>query len=303
MTVKTHKDHLVKGMFFAVLAFFFLSVMNGIAKYMSDTHHIIEIAFYRNLVAMLPFLFIIFVLKKKDIVKIKARPIGVIARAVIGCINLVVTFAAFAAMPMADTTAFLFTASLFAPVLGIIFLSEKVGIYRWSAILIGFVGVLIMLNPSNGITNIQGIMLAMCSAFTIAVLQTILRHIGKTESAETIVFYFVTIGTVICAFAMPWVAKMPTMTDIWLFIAVGLSGLLAQYFLSLAFSRAPVSVVTVFNYSGIIWATMFGWFVWQDWSAMAIWIGGAIVIASNVFMVWRENKKGKVTSDPIEVKL
>lgn len=297
-----HKDNPLKGMFYALLAFFLLAVMNMFAKMLSETHHVIEIAFYRNLIAMLPFLFMIFILKKRGFTKIKKRPIGVYARAILGSISLTVTFAAFAAMPMADTTAFLFTASLFVPILGIIFLSEKVGIYRWSAILIGFFGVLIMLNP-NGAVNIYGVILAMTAAIMHASLQTILRHIGKTESPETIVFYFVTIGTIICALGMPWVAKTPTWPDIPLFIGVGLTGLFAQYFLSLAFSKAPVSIVTVFNYSGIIWATLLGWLVWQDWPAITIWIGAAIVIASNIFMIMREHKIGKEISTPVEPKL
>ena len=78
-----------------------------------------------------------------------------------------------------------------------------------------------------------------------------------------------------------------------LFLGVGLSGLFAQYLLSIAFSNAPVAVVTVFNYSSIIWATAFGWFIWMDWPTQSIWIGGAIVIASNIFIVWRESRSDK----------
>lgn len=295
------KNNPLTGMLFALIAFFLLAVMNMIAKILSETHHVIEIAFYRNLIAALPFLFMIFILKKKEFIKIKKRPIGVFSRAILGAISLTVTFAAFAVMPMADTTAFLFTASLFAPVLGIIFLAEKVGIYRWSAIIIGFIGVLIMLNP-NGVVNMYGVVIAMAAAVMHASLQTVLRHIGQTESPETIVFYFVTIGTAICALGMPWVAHMPTWQDIPLFIGVGLTGLLAQYFLSLAFSKAPISVVTVFNYSGIIWATLFGWLIWQDWPAFTIWLGGGIVIASNIFMVWRENKIGQAVITSVDTK-
>jgi drug/metabolite transporter (DMT)-like permease len=295
----THKDikqdNVIKGMACAICAFFLLAVMNTFAKMLSDTHHVIEIAFYRNIIASLPFLFIIFVMKKRSIVKINQRPFGVIARAVIGVISLIVTFAAFAAMPMADVTAFLFTASLLVPVMGIIFLKEKVGIYRWAAIIIGFVGVLIMLNPGDDMNKV-GVALALIAASMHATLGIILRHIGQTEKPETIVFYFVTIGTVIAGLMMPWVATIPQMVDVPLLIGVGLSGLIAQYFLSAAFGNAPAAIVTVFNYSGIIWATLFGWVIWQDWPAPAIWIGGSIVIASNLFMVWREHRLNKTES-------
>lgn len=296
------KDNIIKGMIAGLGAFFMLAVMNVFAKLLSETHHVIEIAFYRNLIASIPFLFMIFALRKREIMKINARPKGIIARSVIGTISLIVTFAAFAAMPMADTTAFLFTASLLIPVLGFFFLGEKVGIYRLGAVLVGFLGVIIMLSPSGNI-SIIGVSLALSAAAMHAVLQTILRYLGKTEKPETITFYFVVIGTFVAAIPLPFVASMPTLQEIPLFLGVGLSGLLAQYLLSVAFGNAPAAVITVFNYSGIIWATLFGWWIWSDWPAHTIWIGGTIVIASNIFMVWRESKKGKVTGDRVRAKL
>ena len=283
------KENIVKGMIAGIFAFMMLAVMNVFAKLLSDTHHVIEIAFYRNLIATLPFLFMIFVMNKRDIVRINERPKAVITRAILGTISLVLTFAAFAAMPMADTTAFLFTASLLIPILGFFFLGEKVGIYRWSAVFIGFIGVIIMLN-SNGDVNVIGVTLALSAASMHAVLGIILRYLGKTEKPETITFYFVSIGTVVAAIPLYWVANLPTLAEIPLFLGVGLSGLAAQYLLSIAFGNAPAAVITVFNYSGIIWATTFGWFIWSDWPAHSIWIGGAIVIASNIFIVWRESR-------------
>ena len=297
-----NQDHIMKGMIAGVAAFFMLAVMNVFAKMLSETHHVVEIAFYRNLIATLPFLFMIFIMGKREILKINQRPRGVIARAVIGTISLITTFAAFAAMPMADTTAFLFTASLLIPIFGFFFLGEKVGIYRWSAVAIGFTGVIIMLSPSGNI-NMIGVALALSAAFMHAVLQTILRYLGKTEKPETITFYFVFIGTIVAALPLPWVAVLPTAQEIPLFLGVGLTGLLAQYLLSIAFGNAPAAVVTVFNYSGIIWATIFGWMFWADWPAYTIWIGGSIVIASNIFMIWRESRLGKVTGDRVRAKL
>jgi drug/metabolite transporter (DMT)-like permease len=294
-------DNILKGMVAGVLAFFMLAVMNVFAKLLSETHHVIEIAFYRNLIATIPFLFMIFVMQKKEIMKINQRPKGIIARAVIGTISLMTTFAAFAAMPMADTTAFLFTASLFIPVLGIFFLSERVGPYRWGAIFVGFIGVLIMLQPGGGFNTI-GVTLALSAAFMHAILQTILRYLGKTEKPETITFYFVAIGTIVAALPLPWFFNMPSWDEVPLLLGVGFTGVMAQFLLSMAFGNAPAAVVTVFNYSGIIWATFFGWMIWQEWPANSIWIGGAIVIASNIFVIWRENKKRPLTGERIRAK-
>lgn len=280
------------GMMAALGAFFLFSVMMVMAKMLSETHHVVEIAFYRNLIGTLPFLFMIFVMGRHDIVKINTKPVAIGARSVIGSLSLITTFAAFAAMPMADTTAFLFTASLFIPALGFFFLGEKVGPRRWGAIAAGFVGVLIMVQPS-GAVNTTGILLALSAAFMHAVLQVILRYLGKHEKPETVTFYFVVVGTIITALPLPFVAVPPTMADIPLLFGVGLTGVMAQFLISLAYSHAPVSVITVFNYSGIIWATLFGWMIWNEWPAPAIFIGGAIVIASNIFIFWRESRATK----------
>jgi len=290
------KDHIVKGMIAAVGAYFMLSLMNVFAKILSETHHVIELGFYRNLIATIPFLFMIFVMGKRDIMKINKSRKGVIIRAVLGTLSLVITFAAFAAMPMADVAAFLFTSSLLVPVFGFFFLKEQVGVYRWSAVIIGFLGVLIMLNPTGDV-NVIGVTLALTAALMHTVLQTILRFLGRTERPETITFYFVFLGTLITALFMPWFATTPTWAEVPLLLGLGLSGLCAQYLLSIAFGNAPAALVTVFNYSGIIWATLFGWMIWNDWPAYTIWIGGTIVIASNIFIVIRESKLSKQVDD------
>lgn len=295
-------DNVIKGMISGAAAFGMLAIMNVFAKILSETHHVIELAFYRNLIATIPFLFVIFVLNKKEILKINQRPRGIITRAVLGTISLIVTFAAFAAMPMAETTAFLFTSSLIIPILGFFFLSEKVGPYRWGAVLIGFVGVMVMLQPSGDVTRI-GITLALSAAALHAILQTILRYLGRTEKPITITFYFVAIGTIIAAIPMPWIAQMPTLKEVPLFLGLGFTGVLAQYLLSIAFGNAPAAVITVFNYSGIIWATLFGWLIWADWPANTIWIGGAVVIASNIFIIWRESRLRNITGDSVREKL
>ncbi len=282
-----HKDNPLIGMLAGIAAFFLLAVMNVFAKLLSEHHHVIEIAFYRNLIATLPFLFMIYAMGRKDILTINTNVRGILARSIIGTISLMTTFAAFAAMPMADTTAFLFTASLLVPALGYFFLGERVGPYRWSAIGVGFIGVLIMLQPT-GAFNSLGITLALSAAAMHATLQTVLRGLGKTEKPETVTFYFVFIGTFIAAIPLPTVFTMPTWNEAPLIIACGLSGMAAQFLLSVAYKNAPAAIVTVFNYSGISWATAFGWVIWNDWPTLPIWIGGGIVIASNLFILWRE---------------
>ena len=293
------KDNTVFGMMCAIGAFFMFSVMNVFAKILSEHHHVVEIGFYRNVIAVLPFLFIILAMGRKDILRIKTSPYKIVIRSIIGTISLVATFAAFAALPLADATAFLFTASLIIPVFGFFFLKERVGPYRWGAVLLGFIGVLIMLQPSGDV-NFTGVALALSAATMHAVLQTILRSLGKTESPETITFYFVFIGAFVSLIPMPLVFTMPTWDEAPYILGLGLSGVIAQFMLSLAYKNAAAAIVTVFNYSGIIWATLFGWMFWNEWPTEHILIGGAVVIASNIFIVYREQKLAKLARAEVQ---
>ena len=283
-------------------AFFMFTVMNMFAKLLSVNHSVIEIAFYRNLIACIPFLILIFGLGRREILIIRSKPSLVGIRATIGTLSLITTFTAYSLMPMADTTALLFTASLFIPVLGVIFLKESVGPYRWGAVAMGFIGVVVMAHPS-GEVNTLGIVVALTATLMHATLQIILRYLGRYESPETISFYFFVIGVFLTALPLPFIAVRPTMAEVPLLIGVGLSGAGAQWLLSVAFRNARAAIVTVFNYSGIVWATLFGWMIWGDWPLPTVMAGASIVIASNILMIWRESRLGKISDARFRAKL
>lgn len=297
-----HRERVVLGMSAAMGAFFLFTVMNVFAKLLSTNHSVIEIAFYRNLIASLPFLVMVFVFGRREILVLRVKPVQVGLRAVLGTISLITTFTAVSMMPLADTTALLFTSSLFIPVLGVLLLKESVGPYRWAAVIIGFTGVLIMANPS-GQGNSLGILIALTAAMMHAVLQILLRYLGRHESPETITFYFFIIGTFLTALPLPFIAVKPTLAEIPLLFGVGLAGAGAQWLLSVAFRNARAAIVTVFNYSGIVWATLFGWLIWNDWPLPAVMAGAAIVIASNILIIWRESRLGKITDARLRAKL
>ncbi|MDQ2696605.1 MAG: DMT family transporter, partial [Pseudomonadota bacterium] len=255
------------GIAAALAAYFLLSVMNMFAKLLGDHHHPLEVGFLRNLIALMPFLLWAVVV---GFGRLKTPKLGGIAiRSVIGTISLVVTFAAYIAMPMADTTALLFTSSLLLPVFSSFLLKENVGPWRWGAIVIGFAGVLVMVQPT-GAVNATGVALALSAAFLHATLGLILRYLGKTESPMVVTFYFLLIGTLGTSLPMPFVAS-PLRPELWWqYLGLGLSGALAQFLLATAFRHAQAAVVTVFNYSGIVWATLFGWLIWNDWPTVPV---------------------------------
>lgn len=299
--VDHHVEHRVRGMLAALGAFFMFTVMNVFAKLLSETHSVVEIAFYRNVIAAMPFLFLVFALGRREILVIKSKPSLVALRALLGAVSLMATFAAFSLMPMAETTVLLFTSSLFIPILGIFFLKEHVGRWRWSSIIAGFVGVAIMAGPT-GAVNALGVAVALLATLLHASLQVVLRYLGRYESPETITFYFVVVGALVTALPLPFVAVAPTLAEIPLLFGVGLSGAMGQWLISVAFRNAPAAIVTVFNYSGIVWATIFGWLIWNDLPLPQVFVGAAIVIASNGLIIWRESRVRTISGARVRAK-
>lgn len=285
-----HQEHMLTGMIAAAGAMFLFAIMNGLAKHLSETHSVIEIAFWRNLFASLPFLGVVFVAGRRDLLKVHSAPRLLVIRAVMGSVTLTVTFAAFSVMPMAETSVLLFTASLFLPILGVIFLKEGVGPWRWSAVVIGFLGVGVMANPAGSV-NTLGVSLALGAALLQATMGILLRRLGSYERPETIALYFFVIGTCMTGLAMPYVGTGPTLAELPFFVALGFVGAGAQWSLSLAYKHAPTAIVAVFNYTSLIWATLIGWLFWEEWPLPVVFVGSAIVIAANMLIIWRENRR------------
>ncbi|NIP17488.1 MAG: EamA family transporter, partial [Xanthomonadales bacterium] len=136
-----------------------------------------------------------------------------------------------------------------------------------------------------------------------AALQITVRYLGPYERPETITFYFFLIGTILTALPLPFIAVQPTLAEVPLLLGVGLSGAAAQWLITTAFRNARAAIVTVFNYSGIVWATLFGWLIWNEFPAPVVMAGAAVVIASNMLVVWREARQGRLSDARFRAKL
>ena len=281
------KDSPLLGMAAAIGAFCMLSTMSLFAKLLSGTHHVIEIAFWRNLLAVIPFLVAIIVFRQRQILKVHSKPGVVFTRSVVATGSILCVFGAFSLLPLADATALVFTSALFVPVLGFFFLGERVGRFRWSAILAGFIGVLLVAQP-GGDWNLFGVVLGLCGAILNAVLGTMLRLLGRTEHPMTLTFYLLLAGTLLLAPLMPFIGKMPAPNEIGLLIGLGASGICMQLLITTAFKYAPAALASVFSYTQIVWATFYGWVLFGMWPAANILIGAAVIIGSSIVVILRE---------------
>jgi drug/metabolite transporter (DMT)-like permease len=216
--------------------------------------------------------------------------------------GMFLNFASLARLPLVDATALSFASPIASVVLSAIFLKERVRIYRWSAVILGFAGVLVMLWPhfdpsryaglataATAIGAVCGLSAAIINAG--AVIQT--RRLTDTETTSSIVFYF----SLFCALAglatLPfgWIAPAPM--QLAALIATGLIGGLSHIFLTESYRHAPQSVVAPFNYTTMLWALVFGFVFFGEIPVPLVFIGASIIAAAGLAVVFRERQLGK----------
>lgn len=282
-----HTDRKFLGIASGCLAFFLLSMMLGTSKMVHGEHHVIEIVFYRNALPALV-LGISFIIKKRfDLFKTD-RPFVLGARVAVGSVGLMTTFAAVQFLPMATATTIFFVSTLIVPIMAVLFLKETIGWHRWSAIAVGMSAVLLIAQPSPQAPLI-GIGIAFVAAFSHATIQVLLRLL-RSQHPFMVTFYFMLGGAIIAGLFMPWLASAPTFRSAWLLFIVALTGGSAQYFLTVAFKYAPASLISPFNYTGLIWASGFDIFIFHMVPGWNIYIGAAMIIAAQLYIIYRERK-------------
>jgi len=284
------QDRIYLGIFYACIAFFCFAVMGAMNKLLTGQHHVVEIAFYRNMLGLIPCF--IYIAMKKNINLVKTdMPRAMGLRAIIGTIGLLLTFAAIQALPISNATVLFFVSTLLTPVLAYFLLREHVGPHRWAAILIGFIGVILVAGPSAELTLI-GVILALGAAICHASIQVLIRAM-KSQNPFTITFYFFLGGFILPGLFMPWFATMPTAQSALILLGIGVFGGFGQVFLTLGFQSAPASLLSPFNYTGLLWAVIFDVMIWSIIPGWPVFTGAAIIICANLYIIYRERLKGK----------
>ena len=215
------------------------------------------------------------------------RPFGNLLRVAAGLAGQVLLALALKRLPLADTTAIMFSVPLFVTALSVPFLGERVGWRRWGAVLAGFGGVLLITRPGIGALD-PAMLLAVAASFGFSLMIVATRWLSRTEQSLSLVLYIITGYTIYGAVLAPfhWVA--PPAADLGLFAALGLFYALGYYIEVRALSMAPVAVVAPFMYTTLFWAVLIGWFAWGEWPAANVWAGAAVIIASGLYILFRE---------------
>jgi drug/metabolite transporter (DMT)-like permease len=211
-------------------------------------------------------------------------------RTVLGMTGMALNFLTYLLLPLAEATVLLFTVPIFATILSALVLKEPVGWHRWSAVMLGFIGVLIVVRPGGGGLVPHGVAVGLLAAVVVSGVSITLRQIGRTESASTTVFWFTMLSAVPFGLAMPFLGKPHDATTFGLLLALGLFGGLAQLALTASLRLAPVSVVLPMDYSSLVWSALIGWLVFATVPSPHLWLGAPLIIASGLYIVYREQK-------------
>lgn len=266
-----------------------LAISDAIAKALSANYPVLEILFLRNLIALPIVVFVVWKLSGPSAL-VSRQPIAHFLRGIVWVLAATSFFTSLRYLGLAEATTLVFIAPVFITAISAIFLKEQVGWRRWSAVLAGFLGVVIVVRPGAG-TFQTASMLPLVTAFLYAVFMLSARWLDKSESAWTLMLYQVITGGVLTAFAMPFVWVTPKADDIGLFLGIAVFGTAGVTMITQAFRLAPAATIAPFEYTALLWATVLGWLFWSEIPDMATYAGAAVIIASGVFIVLREGKE------------
>jgi drug/metabolite transporter (DMT)-like permease len=223
---------------------------------------------------------------------------GHAVRSLSGTVSMFFLFAAVTMIPLADVTAITYTSPMFLTVLAMLFLGEKIHRYRWTALILGFVGVLIMIGPNLtfGAQSSLGSLSALGAALFAAFAMTSLRAMSGAEHAITITFYF-SITFMICA-ALTAVSgwPVPTGTQTLLIVLAGLFGVFGQLLMTYSYRYAEASTIAPLEYTSMIMAITLGYLFFGEVPKASVWIGAPLVIAAGSLVLWREHSLKKQIS-------
>ena len=211
-------------------------------------------------------------------------------RCAVGLTSMTFMFWTLLLLPLAEATTLQFTVPIFATILGAVLLREKTGVHRWSAVVAGFIGVVIVAQPGSGHIPLMGAVTGLLAALLSASVSILVRRMGASEPPATIVFYFASLSLV--PLLPAWLLEFRAHDAVtWaLLVAIGLVGGVGQLTMTTSLRLAPVSVVVPMDYSGLIWATAFGWLLFDALPGASTWAGAPLIIASGLYIVWREHR-------------
>ena len=279
-------DRPLVGIAYMLVSVVLFTAQNGLTKWLVATFPVNEIVFFRHAFGMIPSLWMLS--QSGGLASLKTRHFGLhLFRMAGGMTGMTLGFVALSLIPVADVTAYSFAAPLLITALSVPLLGEQVGVYRWSAVVAGFIGVLIMVKPGLG-TIQPGALVALAGTLGSAVVALTMRQLGHTETTASIVVTYTGLAGIVSALTLPFWWVTPTWLEFGVLAILGLGGGVAQYWYTKALNLAPVSVISPLNYTGLIWAVLLGYVFWDEVPERSTILGAIVIMASSLYILYRE---------------
>jgi drug/metabolite transporter (DMT)-like permease len=284
----TPADRPPLGIVCAVFGMFAIAVMDGLAKHLVASYPVGQVAFARHLLALLPLTLLIW--HEGGFKALRTRHPGLhILRGLLLTGGSVSFFLGLRYLGLAEATVLAFAAPLFITAFSLPLLGEPTGPHRWAAVIIGFLGVLIVVRPGAAAMS-PAALLPLFAALCYALGMIATRRLSRSDGVAAIAIFgnLTTIAATSGLLALGW--KTPALGDLWAFAIMGLLGGSITFFMTLAYRLAPAAVVAPFDYTALVWAAAIGWLVWREVPDGFVWLGAAVIIASGLYILYRETR-------------
>lgn len=275
--------------------------MYVLIKQMSADYIVGETMFFRCVFGLLPLVVWLLALGSFPSSLVAHNIPGHIKRSFYGSLSQLCGFSALGLLTLSESIAIGYAMPLFGVILAGLLLGERVRVYRWSAVAVGFVGVLIMLSPrlvegkaatGAGSSALTGAAIALAGAAMGAFASVQNRRLTQTEATGAIVYYFLFITAGLSLLSLPLGWKLPSAHDWPMFLGIGIMGGMGQILLTSSYRHAEISLVAPFEYTSMIWTLILSWLVFDELPGGLVAIGASIVAAAGVFVIWRERHLG-----------
>lgn len=264
------------------------ALQDALVKWMVTTYEVPQILFMRSLVIVLVSGVLLRFYRHPSILKSPYRG-TVVLRAALMLIAWLLYYNAARYLGLAELTTLYFSAPIITVFLSIVVLKEAVGAGRWIACVGGFVGVVIAANPSHS-PNLIPAAMCLVAGFCWAWSTILIRLVSRSESTLTQMFATSLLFGLACAASFPWIWKTPDMEGWMLMIGLGLVATLGQFLLYEGFRYAPASALAPVEYTGLIWAFVYGYTIWAEIPALNVFIGAILIVASSLVLVFWERR-------------
>ncbi len=280
-------DFRTRGVVFAGLAAVLFSSQDALVKWLSNDFSLFQLLFVRSIIGVIA-LWVIIRVRFGWAGLMTRRPGGHLLRALSNLVAFLSYYFAITRMPLADATSLVLGYPLFLALLSGIFLGEHPRGRQVLALIAGFVGVMFVVQPSAENVDWLGAGAAVFGSLMFAVLGLQTRYLSKTETTELMVFSAALSFLVVTGLTLPFVWQPVTVIEFGLMFLMGSAGILGQYCLVSGFRYAPVDLVGALEYTGLIWAILFGWRFFNDFPSLAVLGGAALIVTSGIVIVQAE---------------